>query len=122
VRWLDLPVVRPLSTVAGPLAEVLADHEDLAENYLAVRLTDPVRPLDPMRRLREVFPYAVTLSWEPVGGAPRPTEFPAVSAATPDDEVIARFVADCRGAGPTAAERELIAAVVAERRAAEVTA
>ena len=67
--WIDLPVVRGLATVRGPLQEVLEAHDDLAEHYLAVELTDPVRPVDPMRRLRDRFPFALTVSWHPPSSA-----------------------------------------------------
>jgi exonuclease SbcD len=120
--WLDLPVVRPLATVRGPLDEILAGHGDLAEHYLAVELTDPVRPVDAMRRLRERFPFAVTLSWEPEAGAAAPASFPAVTAAGSDEDVIEAFLADCRGQGASSDERDLITAAVAAGRAAEVTA
>jgi exonuclease SbcD len=87
-----------------------------------VELTDPVRPLDPMRRLRERFPFALTLTWEPEGGASAPVSFPAVTTSVPDEDIIDGFLADCRGEGASDAERELIAAAVASLRASEVTA
>ena len=120
-RWLELPVVRPLATVRGTLDEILAGHGDLVEHYLAVELTDRLRPVEAMRRLRERFPFAVTLSWEPEGTAAA-ASFPTVSAAMPDEDVVAAFLAECRGEGATVDERELIAAAVAGLRAAEVTA
>lgn len=120
VQWLDLPVIRPLSTVRGPLDEILAAHEDKVDHYLAVELTDPVRPLDPIRRLRERFPYTATMVWAPEHDR-HPDAFPAVPAhAVPDDEMIDAFLTDCRGAGASADERELIADVVAGLRGAEV--
>jgi exonuclease SbcD len=120
-EWLDLPVVRPLATVRGTLDEILAGNADLAEHYLAVELTDPVRPVEAMRRLRERFPFAVTLSWEPEGAPAAPVTFPAVTKAVSDEDVIEAFLADCRGEGASPDERELIAAAVAAGRAAEVT-
>lgn len=121
-EWLDLPVVRPLATVRGTLDEILSGHGDLAEHYLAVELTDRVRPLDPMRRLRERYPFALTLAWEPEGVAAEPVSFPIGASAMPDEDVVDAFLADCRGEGASDAERELIAAAVADLRASEVTA
>ncbi len=121
-RWLDLPVVRPLATVRGTLDEILSGHEDLVEHYLAVELTDRVRPVDAMRRLRERFPFALTLGWEPEGAAARPVSFPAASAATPDEDIVEAFLVDCRGTGARPEERELIAAAVAGVRTTEITA
>jgi len=119
--WLDLPVVRPLATVRGTLDEILAGHADLTEHYLAVELTDEVRPVDAMRRLREKFPFALTLSWEPVGASAAPAAFPAVTKAVSDEDVVEAFLADCRGKGASPDERKLIAAAVGAGRAAEVT-
>ncbi len=121
-EWLDLPVVRPLATISGTLEEVLSGHGDLVEHYLQVRLTDPVRPLEAMRRLRERFPHVLTLAWEPEGPQQLPAAFPAVTAAVPDQEIVEAFLSDCRGRPPTAPERELVASVVASLRAAEVVA
>ncbi|HET8589551.1 MAG TPA: exonuclease SbcCD subunit D [Nakamurella sp.] len=121
-RWLDLPVVRPLATVRGTLDQILSEHDDLADHYLAVELTDPVRPADPMRRLRECFPFAVTLSWQPDGVAPQSVSFPAVTATAPDEDIVEAFLADCRGAGADPGERQIIASALAALRSAEVTA
>lgn len=122
VQWLDLPVVRPLATVRGTLDQVLSEHDDLAEHYLSVELTDRVRPADPMRRLQERFPFAVTLSWQPDGIAPQQVSFPAVTAAMPDQDIIEAFLADCRGAGADPGEQSIIASALAALRSAEVTA
>lgn len=119
--WLDLPVVRPLATVRGTLDEILSANGDLAEHYLAVELTDAVRPVDPMRRLRERFRFAVTLSWQPEGVAPQRIAFPAVTATVPDEDIVQAFLADCRGVGADDGERQLIAAALAGLRSAEVT-
>lgn len=117
--WLDLPVVRPLATVRGTLDEVLCTHPDLAGHYLAVQLTDPIRPADPMRRLRERFPFALTLEWCPAEPVRQPAAFP-VMGATRDEDVIAAFLSDCRGSAADAVERKLIGAALAELRSAEV--
>lgn len=120
-RWLDLPVIRPLATVRGTLAEILGGGDDLADHYLAVTLTDPVQPIDAMRRLRERFRYAVTLAWEPPGAAESALSFPVISQAIPDDALIDQFLRDCRGAAPDESERQLIGDITARLRAAQVT-
>ena len=71
---LALPTIRRLVSVRGRLAEILDTEPDLADAYLSVELTDPVRPVDPMRRLRDVLPHTLVATW--VGGSP-----PARSAA-----------------------------------------
>ncbi len=122
VEWLDLPVVRPLATVRGTLAEILSGNDDLLEHYLAVQLTDQERPIEAMRRLRERFPFALTVAWEPAGAAAGPVSFPTVSSAVNEMDIIEAFLADCRGTGASAEERAVIAAAVSSLRAAEVTA
>lgn len=104
---VDLPVPRPLAEVTGTLDEILAGHDDLVDHYLSARLTDPVRPLEAMRRLQARFPHAVTMSWEPPGGMP--DRLPsAVSTALPDPELVDAFLRDCRGSVAAPAEIVLI--------------
>ncbi|MET0864485.1 MAG: exonuclease SbcCD subunit D, partial [Nakamurella sp.] len=64
-RRVDLPVIRRLAVVRGTMNEILVRSADLADAYLSVELTDPIRPLDPMRRLREVLPHTLVASWVP---------------------------------------------------------
>ncbi len=111
VERRELPVPRRLATVRGELADVLSDPaaEGLTECYLYAVLTDPVRPLDAMRRLQERFPFAVRLDWQPEGGADRPLpRYAKVGAGRGDAQVADDFVLDCRGSAPSTAERELL--------------
>lgn len=104
---IDLPVPRPLAEVTGTLDEILSGHADLVDHYLSARLTDPVRPLEAMRRLRAKFPHAVTMSWEPPGGMPERL-LSAVSTALPDPELVDAFLHDCRGSAAAPGEIALI--------------
>ena len=65
VRPVPLPTPRPLTVLTGALADLLADpaHAGVEEHFVSVRLTDPVRPADPMRRLQARFPHCVHLEW-----------------------------------------------------------
>ncbi|HEY4022813.1 MAG TPA: exonuclease SbcCD subunit D [Pseudonocardiaceae bacterium] len=108
VRRQELPVPRRLATVRGELADLLADpaNGSVVDRYLYAVLTDPVRPLDAMRRLRERFPFAVRLDWLPDGVEARPASRGAEHGR--DDAVLAEeFVVDCRGSAPSATERAL---------------
>lgn len=118
--WLELPVVRPLATVSGSLDEVLSRDVDLAEHYLAVELTDRVRPTDPMRRLRERFPFALTVSWRPAGADEEPATRDLPASGLSDEDVIAGFLAECRGSGPSDVETRWLAAALGHARTAEV--
>jgi exonuclease SbcD len=70
VEEVPAPVHRRLAAVRGPLDELLtgAAHADAEDCYVAVTLTDPVKPVDAMVALRRRFPYALKLDWEPAGG------------------------------------------------------
>lgn len=119
----DLPVPRALATASGTLEELLTEsrYAELAECYLSVELTDQVRPLDPMRKLRERFPYAVHLDWRPAGGdGPERSRYSEVVRGRDDGEIAAEFLADCRGSGPTDAERAVLATAIEAAGSAEV--
>lgn len=118
---LELPTPRPLAEVSGTLPEIIAGNDELVGHYLSARLTDPVRPLDAMRRLKEKFPFAVTLSWEPPAGQPDPASWTARSASvvgSSDAALIEQFLIDCRGAGPSESESLLIGKGLAWARTA----
>jgi len=103
VTPIDLPLARPLSTVRGKLADLLVDHADLREHYLAAELTDDVRPTEPMRRLREVYPYALKIDWQPAHPVPDGPDFSGARRESSPDAVIAEFIRNSRGqeANPT---------------------
>lgn len=106
---LTLPTIRRLVCRRGRLAEILDTEPDLADAYLSVELTDPVRPVDPMRRLREVLPYTLVATW--VGGTPAAASGPATPTARTgrdDAGLLAEFVRDACGRPPSAAERDLL--------------
>jgi len=122
VRRHALPVPRPLSTVRGRLDDLLRDpaHAELEQHYLAVVLTDPARPLEPMRRLQERFPHSVALEWEPEGGRAAGTAPPRVGSGERDDVAVAAgFVEYVRNTPAEPAELALLDAAFGAVRAAE---
>lgn len=123
---LELPVPRRLAVVSGKLSEILAGHDELTDHYLAVELTDPVRPLEAMRRLKEKFPYAVTLAWEPPAGTAAAASVAASGRAgaanLSDADLISGFLLDCRGSVPSEREGALIDQALRKVRAAEAMA
>ncbi|MFF4658357.1 exonuclease SbcCD subunit D [Streptomyces sp. NPDC001381] len=108
---IDCPVPRALARISGTLEELLADpalarHE---EAWVEATLTDPVRPADPMARLTERFPHALSLVFAPQ----RAPDDPDVSyarrlAGRSDQEIAEDFVAHVRGAGPDERERGVL--------------
>lgn len=122
VRRHELPVPRALATLRGQLEDLLADpaHEVFLEHFLSVTVTDPVRPVDAMRRLRGRFPHAVHLEWEPEGGySGAPLRYSDAVRGRSDIEISRSFLDDCRGAPPTGSEEQLLfkALEAADRRA-----
>lgn len=123
VRRHELPVPRRLATLAGRIEDLLADpaHDEVADCYLSVTLTDPVRPLDPMRRLRARFPHAVHLEWLPEGGDVRSTlRYADAVRGRTDREITHGFLGDCRGAGPSDTETALLDEALAKAVRAEI--
>ncbi|MEV0071382.1 exonuclease SbcCD subunit D C-terminal domain-containing protein [Amycolatopsis sp. NPDC050768] len=122
VRRHELPVPRPLAMLRGELQELLdtPEHEEWRDHFLSVTVTDRVRPVDAMRRLRERFPYAVHLDWEPEGGlAGAQLKYADAVRGRTDIEIARSFLDDCRGALPTETEERLVfLALEAANRAA----
>ena len=111
VRRHELPVPRRLAKLSGRLGELLTaeQHADLLDCYLSVTLTDPVRPVDAMRKLRERFPFAVHLDWLPESGnTSAPLKYAQAVRGRSDGEIARGFLTDCRGAPPNAREQALL--------------
>jgi DNA repair protein SbcD/Mre11 len=100
----DLPVVRGLSQISGTVDELLGDDafEAAVGDYVSAVLTDPVRPVDAMRVLRERFPHLVHLEWvRPAGGTD--LKYRDKVRGRTDREIVTSFLTDVR-AEPTASE------------------
>ena len=108
-EFVEAPVPRRLARLRGTLDELLADpgltrDEDA---WVQATLTDPVRPLQAMDRLRARFPHALVLAFEPVGGAPLGVPTARVHGR-PDHAIALDFVAEVRGTAATEAESALL--------------
>ncbi|WAL66703.1 exonuclease SbcCD subunit D [Amycolatopsis cynarae] len=111
VRQHELPVPRRLATLSGRLDDLLAaeEHAGLVDCYLSVTLTDPVRPLEAMRRLKERFPHAVHLDWQPEDGrATAALHYAEAVRGRSDGEIARNFLGDCRGEPPNEREDALL--------------
>lgn len=110
-RWTPLPVPRPISVLTGRIDELLEDpaYSDRTEHWVSARITDPVRPTDPMRRLRQRFVHCVHLEWQPDVTADSPERSYRQRIAGRDDlDVAAEFVDHVRGTPATEGERGLL--------------
>jgi exonuclease SbcD len=119
VRGVDLPVIRELATVRGELTDILSGYAELSEHYVAFELTDEIRPVDAMRRLKERFPFAVKLEWTPAGVATTGPNYLLSRQGVPDADLIESFVQDCRGLGLSSGEQTLVIRALTHIRVAE---
>ena len=119
-EWLPLPVPRGLTRLRGRIEDLLADeaHAAAAQDWVEATLTDPVRPLDAMRRLRERFPHCARIEFAPEGAAAAESRSYASRVAQRGDaEVVDEFLQHVRaGEGLDPGERELLNEVLVEAR------
>ncbi len=115
VSTVSLPAPRQLSVLTGELAELLAapEHAAAEEHFVSARLTDVVRPTDPMRQLRERFPHCVHLEWAGAGAATDGRSYQERLRGRTDLEVADEFVDHVRGAAASDPERELFTRALA---------
>jgi exonuclease SbcD len=111
VRAVPLPVPRPLSVLTGSLAELLADpaHAAAEEHFVSARLTDPTRPVDPMRQLHGRFPHCVHLEWTGSTATADGRSYQDRLRGRSELDVAGEFVRHVRGVPATEGERELLA-------------
>lgn len=73
VEARQIPTLRNLREITGPfenLCAVAAECTQEREDYVAIRLTDQERVVNPMRCLREVFPHILEMRFVEQQGAP----------------------------------------------------
>jgi DNA repair protein SbcD/Mre11 len=118
---LATPVPRPLREVRGRLDELLAwPADDLAEAWVKVVLTDPVRPAAPMERLREKWPHTLVLDFDPEGGLPGAgADLARLAAATDPAEICGLFVEFTSGGPADDTQRTVLRAAVEAAQHAE---
>ena len=110
VRAVPLPAPRRLAVLTGGLDALLTDpaHTAVEDHFVSVRLTDPVRPVDPMRKLQARFPHCVHLEWTGTGAAADGRSYSERLVGRTDLEVAGEFVRHVRGQEPSGTERELL--------------
>jgi exonuclease SbcD len=121
VRAVPAPVHRRLTALSGTLEDLLTSsaHTPYEQDFVALTLTDPVRPVDAMAALQRRYSHPLTLVWQP-------SSLPAGDGASyaqrtrgrSDLEVADAFVAHVRGTS-TEAERSLLADALVAARLAE---
>lgn len=115
VRGVDLveaPVERPLAVLRGELDALLSDprHRSAERAWCQVTLTDPVRPLGAMDRIRERFPHTLSLQFDPQGRPEDTGSYAERVTARSDLEVCCDFLGHVRsGLEADATERAVLA-------------
>jgi exonuclease SbcD len=110
VRAVPLPTPRGLAVLTGELEELLADpaHAAVEEHFISARLTDAVRPSDPMRRLQTRFAHCVHLEWSGSAASTDTRSYQQRVSGRSDLDVVGEFVSHVRSVPATSAERELL--------------
>ncbi len=119
VERVDAPVDRHLAVLRGDLEDLLRDprHAAAEDAWCQVVLTDAVRPLGAMDRLRDRFRHTLSLQFDPQG-APVPVRTYAARVEARDDvDVCCDFLGHVRGGGAASdAERDLLGEAVEAAR------
>ncbi len=123
-EWLALPVPRRLVTLTGSFDEILSASNVSAHagDWVCAVYTDDLPQTEPMRRLREKYPYCALVQHEPahVAEAQEHSYAARLRTAVTDADRIEAFLAHVRaGAGPSERERDLIRTVLDDRTLAE---
>jgi DNA repair protein SbcD/Mre11 len=116
--WVPAPVYRRLATLTGRIDDILTsrEHDGREGDFVAVTLTDTVRPEGAMDRLRARFPHILTLEFKPAGVAADPRSYGQKVKGRDDLAVAAEFVRHVRNADATDPERELLEAAFTAAR------
>ncbi|NJL08619.1 MAG: exonuclease SbcCD subunit D [Methylacidiphilales bacterium] len=102
---------RGVRVLRGTLAELL--HAAPAADFVRAVLTDPAPLIDPMKRLREVFPNACELAYARDQRAPEIKSVPLIPARLGDPvEMIDDFLDQMRGERLSAEERAQVKAAL----------
>lgn len=121
IRLIPFAPARSVRVLRGPLAELLqaAPSTDIVKAVL----TDAAPLIDPMKRLRAVFPNACELSYARDERAPEVKSEPLTTARLADPlAMIGEFVEQVRGEALNMAERAQVEAALDALRRAEAAA
>ncbi|GAA1663026.1 nuclease SbcCD subunit D [Citricoccus zhacaiensis] len=122
VETVDWSAGRKLAVLRGRIEDLLdnPDHAWAEDRWCQITVTDPVRPPQAYRRLKERFDGLLNFVLHPdVGAAAVTSTYAArLAAATSDLEVCTGFVEHVRQRPASASETALLTAALAESRTA----
>jgi exonuclease SbcD len=120
-QGIAAPPAKQLAILRGDLEDLLRDprHRGAESAYCQITLTDTVRPMGAMERLRRRFPDTLVLGFEPVGAQVVPRTSAASLLQRGDLDLCCDFLTHVRG-GNAASDREraLLATAVEGSRVA----
>lgn len=113
VEFVPAPVPRPLAVLTGTIEELLTSSEHTAQedSWVQAVLTDDVRPIHAMDRLRARFPHALALSFRPSSGESSSVVRRPTRGGT-DRDVALDFVRAVRGDEPSEDETRILTEAV----------
>ena len=107
IRTVPFRPLRQVRSLTGSFAELLAGTP--SDDFIQAILSDEMPLIDPMKRLRAVYPNACHLAYARQARAPETRALGAGRAAIPPIDMIGDFLAAMRGRAPDAAELALAA-------------
>jgi len=116
---IPAPVAKSLAILHGDLDDLLRDprHRGAESSYCQITLTDAIRPMGAMERLRRRFPDTLVLAFEPVGSQVIPATSAASLRQRGDLDLCCDFLAHVRGGNAASGpERELLSNAVERSR------
>jgi len=120
-RAIPAPVTKSLAILRGDLDDLLRDprHRSAESSYCQITLTDTVRPMGAMERLRRRFPDTLVLAFEPAGAQVIPATSAASLRQRGDLDLCCDFLTHVRGGNAASGpERALLATAVERSRVA----
>ena len=120
-RSIPAPVTKSLAVLRGDLEDLLHDRRHLAAEsaYCQITLTDTLRPMGAMERVRRRFPDTLVLTFEPAGAQVIPATSAASLRQRGDLDLCCDFLTHVRaGNAASQQERALLATAVERSRVA----
>jgi exonuclease SbcD len=109
-RLLPFEPLRQVRTLRGRLDDLIAKASPARpHDFVRIVLTDPERRIDPMKRIRDVYPNACSLTYERDAAQVQiKSAISGRSAVTDPARLNADFLDSARGSPPSNAEKVLI--------------
>ena len=116
-RSIPAPLTKSLAILRGDLDDLLRDrrHGGAESAYCQITLTDAVRPMGAMERLRRRFPDTLVLAFEPVGAQVIPRTSAASMHQRGDLDLCCDFLAHVRGGNAASEQERALLATAVER-------